>query len=110
MIDFVYFTACYRCYVLAADSHEDMENWMRACACANYEYLRLTVLELQRQVDEHHKHKRRPVPAIRKSVEGSERAKNSGGASNDIGDNISSPSFLELHTEYGKRIEKLQQL
>ena len=41
-----------RTYTLAADTQDEMEAWMRACASANYEYLRLTVAELQRQLDE----------------------------------------------------------
>ncbi|XP_022668657.1 sesquipedalian-1-like [Varroa jacobsoni] len=41
-----------RTYTLAADSQEDMEGWMKALSCANYDFLRNTVAELQRQIDE----------------------------------------------------------
>ena len=39
-------------YILAADTQEDMESWMKAITCANYDYMKLMVAELQRQLDE----------------------------------------------------------
>lgn len=41
-----------RTYVLAAESQEEMEAWMKAVACAGYDYMRLMVAELHRQMDE----------------------------------------------------------
>ncbi|KAI8491702.1 hypothetical protein Bbelb_305070 [Branchiostoma belcheri] len=41
-----------RTYVLMADDHDDMEAWMKALQCANYDYKRLQVQELQRQLKE----------------------------------------------------------
>ncbi|XP_078598707.1 uncharacterized protein LOC144874443 [Branchiostoma floridae x Branchiostoma japonicum] len=41
-----------RTYVLMADTHDDMESWMKALQCANYDYKRLQVQELQRQLKE----------------------------------------------------------
>ena len=41
-----------RTYIMAAESQEDMECWMKAITCAGYEYLKLMVTELQRQLDE----------------------------------------------------------
>uniref|UniRef100_W8C7A7 Sesquipedalian-1 n=1 Tax=Ceratitis capitata TaxID=7213 RepID=W8C7A7_CERCA len=41
-----------RTYVLSADSQEVMESWMKALTCAGYEYKKLVVAELQRQLDE----------------------------------------------------------
>ncbi|XP_066293086.1 sesquipedalian-1-like [Branchiostoma lanceolatum] len=41
-----------RTYVLMADNHDDMESWMKALQCANYDYKRLQVQELQRQLKE----------------------------------------------------------
>ncbi|XP_022200171.2 sesquipedalian-1 [Nilaparvata lugens] len=41
-----------RSYVLGADSQESMEQWMKALACASYDYMKLIVAELQRQLDE----------------------------------------------------------
>ena len=41
-----------RTYVLATDSQEEMESWMRALTCANYDYMRLMVSELQGQLDD----------------------------------------------------------
>jgi hypothetical protein len=42
-----------RAYILAADNQEEMEAWMRAVTCAGYEYMKLMVAELQRQLEEH---------------------------------------------------------
>jgi len=41
-----------RTYVLGAESQEEMEAWMKAITCANYEYMRLLVNDLQKQLDE----------------------------------------------------------
>ncbi|XP_045116588.1 sesquipedalian-1-like [Portunus trituberculatus] len=41
-----------RVYVLAADSQESLEVWMKALARASYDYLKLMVAELQKQLDE----------------------------------------------------------
>ncbi|XP_045616275.2 sesquipedalian-1 isoform X1 [Procambarus clarkii] len=41
-----------RTYVLAADSQESLEAWMKALARASYDYLKLMVAELQKQLDE----------------------------------------------------------
>lgn len=41
-----------RTYILSADSQESMEAWMKALTCAGYEYKKLMVAELQRQLEE----------------------------------------------------------
>lgn len=41
-----------RSYALGADSQESMEQWMKALACAPYDYMKLMVAELQRQLDQ----------------------------------------------------------
>lgn len=41
-----------RTYVIAATTQEEMESWMKAITCAGYDYMRLMVAELQRQLDE----------------------------------------------------------
>lgn len=41
-----------RTYILSAESQDDMEGWMKAITCANYEYMKLMVNELQRQMDD----------------------------------------------------------
>lgn len=41
-----------RSYVLGAESQESMEQWMKALACAGYDYIKLMVAELQRQLDD----------------------------------------------------------
>ncbi|CAG9773768.1 unnamed protein product [Ceutorhynchus assimilis] len=41
-----------RIYVLGAESQETMEQWMKALACSSYDYMKLMVAELQRQLDD----------------------------------------------------------
>lgn len=41
-----------RTYFLSAESQDLMERWMKALTCAGYEYMKLMVSELQRQLDE----------------------------------------------------------
>ena len=41
-----------RTYILAASTQEEMESWMKAITCASYDYMKLMVAELQKQVDE----------------------------------------------------------
>lgn len=41
-----------RTYVMGADTQETMESWMKALACASYDYMKLMVSEMQRQLDE----------------------------------------------------------
>lgn len=38
--------------MLGAESQESMESWMKALACAGYDYMKLMVAELQRQLDD----------------------------------------------------------
>ena len=35
-----------------AESHEQMEGWMRSISSASYEYITLMVAEMQKQLDE----------------------------------------------------------
>lgn len=37
---------------MSAETQELMEQWMKALTCAGYEYMKLMVSELQRQLDE----------------------------------------------------------
>ncbi|XP_037027242.1 sesquipedalian-1 isoform X2 [Bradysia coprophila] len=41
-----------RTYFLSAESQDLMERWMKALTCAGYEYMKLMVSELQRQLEE----------------------------------------------------------
>lgn len=41
-----------RTYYLCTDAQRSMEAWMKALACASYDYMKLMVAELQRQLDE----------------------------------------------------------
>ncbi|CAO1424399.1 unnamed protein product [Diamesa hyperborea] len=39
-------------YYLAAEDQDEMEGWMKSLTCASYDYMKLMVQELQRQLDE----------------------------------------------------------
>lgn len=41
-----------RTYYLSTESQSNMEQWMKALTCAGYDYMKLMVAELQRQLDE----------------------------------------------------------
>lgn len=41
-----------RTYYLSTESQDNMEQWMKALTCAGYDYMKLMVAELQRQLDE----------------------------------------------------------
>lgn len=41
-----------RTYILSAESQETMELWMKALTCAGYEYKKLMLAELKRQLNE----------------------------------------------------------
>jgi len=41
-----------RSYILSAESHEVMEQWMKSLACASYDYIKFMAAELQRQLNE----------------------------------------------------------
>lgn len=41
-----------RSYVLSAETQDSLECWMRALTCAGFDYMRLMVSELQRQLEE----------------------------------------------------------
>lgn len=41
-----------RCYILAAEDQESMELWMKALTTSSYDYMRLMINELQRQLAE----------------------------------------------------------
>ncbi|KAG5680729.1 hypothetical protein PVAND_010219 [Polypedilum vanderplanki] len=41
-----------RSYYLAADNQQQLEIWMKAITCASYEYVKIMVTELQRQLEE----------------------------------------------------------
>ena len=41
-----------RTFALSAESQESMEDWMKAITCASYDFMKVVVAELQKQVDE----------------------------------------------------------
>lgn len=41
-----------RSYFMAADNQDKMESWMKAITCASYDYMKLMVSELRRQLEE----------------------------------------------------------
>lgn len=49
---FFYQTGEIRSYFMAAENQEKMESWMKAITCASYDYMKLMVSELRRQLEE----------------------------------------------------------
>lgn len=41
-----------RTYILSADDQETQESWMRTLSCSGFDYMRLMVSDLQRQLEE----------------------------------------------------------
>ena len=53
---------------MAADDQEVMESWMKVLSCATYEYMRLMVAELQRQLDEINAAERAKAKQLKEAV------------------------------------------
>ncbi|XP_043281647.1 sesquipedalian-1-like [Venturia canescens] len=107
-----------RSYLLGAESQESMEQWMKALACASYDYMKLMVAELQRQLDAaeeetaavspppdspkppprtRHNPFNRPEPHQR-----SQSVRSAPGRTENMP--RTRVTFRELHTSYGRRI------
>ncbi|XP_058805317.1 sesquipedalian-1 [Phymastichus coffea] len=105
-----------RSYHLAADSQESMEQWMKALACAGYDYMKLMVAELQRQLDAVEEEtvtvpeeppkappRQRHNPFNRlESHHRSQSVRSAPGRTENIP--RSKVSFRELHNTYGRKI------
>ncbi|KAL3273874.1 hypothetical protein HHI36_015300 [Cryptolaemus montrouzieri] len=115
-----------RSYVLGTDTQESMEQWMKALACSSYDYMKLMVAELQRQLDDIDEspintpqHNPSPVPPPRHrhnpfdkmdnisynrlhTAKNEERIESEGQA----GTSQIRISFNELHNSYGRKILK----
>lgn len=99
-----------RSYALGAESQESMEQWMKALACASYDYMKLMVAELQRQLDVAEEESTQ-TPEI---VEISDLPKAPPRTRHNPFDKTPSVkieniprtriTFKELHTTYGRRI------
>lgn len=57
-----------RTYILAADSQEDMEDWMKVLSRASYDYMKLMVSELHRQLQDLNEDAKLVEDAMRDSV------------------------------------------
>uniref|UniRef100_A0A6M2DHL6 Putative pleckstrin similarity domain protein n=1 Tax=Xenopsylla cheopis TaxID=163159 RepID=A0A6M2DHL6_XENCH len=104
-----------RSYILGADSQEVMEQWMKALACAGYDYMKLMVAELQRQLDELEESsdssRDLPCPPPRQRHNPFNQIppiapKRLNAESSKIGDSQTKNkiTFRELHTAYGRPI------
>ncbi|GFU53301.1 sesquipedalian-1 [Trichonephila clavipes] len=60
-----------RTYILCAKSQENMEQWMKALASASYDYVKLMVGELQRQLDEVTEMEKQAVSSVPNRLKGS---------------------------------------
>ncbi|XP_043784787.1 sesquipedalian-1 isoform X3 [Apis laboriosa] len=78
-----------RNYALAAESQESMEQWMKALACASYDYMKLMVADLQRQLDAAEEETTMSVRSAPGRTENVPRTR---------------ITFRELHNMYGRRI------
>ncbi|XP_011503440.1 PREDICTED: sesquipedalian-1 [Ceratosolen solmsi marchali] len=105
-----------RSYILGAESQESMEQWMKALACASYDYMKLMVTELQRQLDAHDeentissielpkvppRHRHNPFNKL-ESHHRSQSVRSAPGQTENI--SRAKVSFKELHNIYGRRI------
>lgn len=117
-----------RSYILSAESQEAMEQWMKALACASYDYMKLMVAELQRQLDDIEETpiplaqavgspvpppRQRHNPFNKPSNSPHQRSNSMRSAPGCIDDNVrnsdpqankASISFWELHNSYGRPI------
>ncbi|XP_011308935.1 sesquipedalian-1-like [Fopius arisanus] len=110
-----------RSYVLGAESQDSMEQWMKALACASYDYMKLMVAELQRQLDAAKEDAAQPddspdadlpkaPPRTRhnpfnrpdSSYQRSQSVRSAPGRTENIP--RTKVTFKELHTAYGRRI------
>ncbi|KAK0089877.1 hypothetical protein PV325_004900 [Microctonus aethiopoides] len=107
-----------RSYALGAESQESMEQWMKALACASYDYMKLMVAELQRQLDAAEEESSevaqltdspKPPPRTRhnpfnrpESHQRSQSVRSAPGRTENIP--RTRLTFRELHTAYGRRI------
>ncbi|KAK2586619.1 hypothetical protein KPH14_011492 [Odynerus spinipes] len=107
-----------RSYVLAAESQESMEQWMKALACSSYDYMRLLVADLQQQLDasEEEVEPLTPPPQSPKapprqrhnpfnkpeSHHRSQSVRSAPGRTENVP--RTRITFRELHTVYGRRI------
>ncbi|XP_015603126.1 sesquipedalian-1 [Cephus cinctus] len=107
-----------RSYALGADSQESMEQWMKALACASYDYMKLMVAELQRQLDAAEeetvavtpppespkvppRHRHNPFNRP-ESHQRSQSVRSAPGRTENIP--RTRVTFRELHTAYGRRV------
>lgn len=118
-----------RSYVLGADSQEFMEEWMKALARASYDYMKLMVADLQKQLDDMEDNPAplaqatgSPIPPPRQRHNPFNKIENSphqrshsmrssssrADDTNTSNDNSNSKpqttTFWELHNLYGRRI------
>ena len=88
-----------RTYYLAAESQSDLEAWMKALACASFDYMKLMVAELQQQLDDLDEAER-----IAGNVEGKSERKNPFQEATTAVGLPNSTSWNSLHFEFGKKI------
>ncbi|XP_053971045.1 sesquipedalian-1-like [Hylaeus anthracinus] len=107
-----------RNYALAAESQESMEQWMKALACASYDYMKLMVAELQRQLDATEEEPAVVVPPPQspkapprqrhnpfnrpESHHRSQSVRSAPGRTENVP--RTKITFRELHTKYGRKI------
>ncbi|XP_045477615.1 sesquipedalian-1-like [Harmonia axyridis] len=115
-----------RCYILGTDSQESMEQWMKALACSSYDYMKLMVAELQKQLDDieetplsEPQHSASPKPPPRHRHNPFDRVENFSNSNSHSTHTTAKQetnysiqpstsqiriSFKELHNSYGRKI------
>jgi len=113
-----------RTFTLSAESQESMEEWMKVITCASYDYMKVVVAELQKQVDELTELERlKKLGMLNASPSPPPPAVNSRQRHNPFNiidrENASisntktvmkKQTFAELHSLYGKEIVKAREL
>ncbi|GIX74164.1 sesquipedalian-1 [Caerostris darwini] len=99
-----------RTYILCAKSQENMEQWMKALASASYDYVKLMVGELQRQLDEVTEMEKQAVSSVPNHVKSGPSMATASSEDDLLHHSAGSRMkgsrqrylFLELHEYYGQ--------
>jgi len=98
-------------YTFAAESHLEMEKWVKSLSCASYDYLKMVVSELQHRLDELNALKLREPLSFdslgQNGGKGVSNTKNAAVRSNPFDTPEQEPlqtTFFDLHSLYGRML------
>lgn len=113
-----------RTYVLAADTQDEMEDWMRAVTAASFDFMKLKLVELQQRLDDLNEEQRRysgtpsevslalPLPSrgmVQRDLldlETKSSSVGSRGRSTPGGVRQAPRGFEEMHNDFGRYIQE----